>query len=170
MKPQELARLTVETYVKTGRMPEKPDKLDGVDVEKAGTFVSIKTKDDELRGCIGTVAATKESIIDEIMNNAVSSAFHDPRFNPVKEDELPNLKYCVDIMHEPEKVTDFRQLDPKNYGIIISSQTGRKALLLPDLEGLDTIEKQVTACMRKAGIQINDTVTIQRFKAERFSE
>lgn len=170
MKPQELARLTVETYVKTGKMPEKPDMLEGIEVKKAGTFVSIKTKSGDLRGCIGTVQAVRDSIIDEIMNNAVSSAFYDPRFPAVSEDELSNLKYSVDILHEPEKVTDFRQLDPKNYGIIITSNTGRKALLLPDLEGLDTVEKQVAACMRKAGIQVSETVTIQRFKAERFSE
>ncbi|NLF83619.1 MAG: AmmeMemoRadiSam system protein A [Candidatus Gastranaerophilales bacterium] len=170
MKPQELARLTVETYIKTGKMPDKPDKLEGVDVKTAGTFVSIKTMSGELRGCIGTIQAVRDSIIDEIMNNAVSSAHYDPRFSPIKQDELPNLKYSVDILHEPEKVTDFRQLDPKNYGIIISSETGKKALLLPDLEGLDTVEKQLTACMRKAGIQVNEAVTIQRFRAERFSE
>jgi MEMO1 family protein len=170
MKPQELARQTVETYVRTHKTPEITDVLDGIEVQKAGAFVSIKTKEGDLRGCIGTIKATTESITEEIINNAVSAAFNDPRFSPVEEHELKNLRYSVDVLHEAEPVASFSQLDPKVFGIIVISASGRQALLLPDLEGLDTIEKQVSACMRKAVIPVNEKVSIFRFKVDRYSE
>lgn len=170
MKPEKLARLTVETHVKKGKMPEAPAKLTEVEVSKAGAFVSIKTSNNELRGCIGTIQATRDSVIDEVMNNAISAAIRDPRFSPIDQTELDKLKYSVDILHEPEKVTDFNQLDPKIYGIIVSCAAGKQALLLPDLEGLDTVERQVVGCMKKAGILPEEKLFIQRFKVDRFSE
>ena len=169
MKPHELAKLTIEKHIKGDGMPEIPQKLTGVDVNSAGAFVSIKTLDGDLRGCIGTILATRKSVIEEVMHNAISSATKDPRFTPIEEFELDNLQYSVDILHEPERVKSLDQLDPKTYGIIISSESGKQALLLPDLEGLDTIEKQVTACMRKAGIPLNEKISVQRFKVDRYS-
>ncbi|OGI01419.1 MAG: AmmeMemoRadiSam system protein A [Candidatus Melainabacteria bacterium GWF2_37_15] len=170
MRPEEFARLVIENHVKGNGKPELPIKLTGVDVEKAGAFVSLKTLDGDLRGCIGTIAPTRESVVEEIMHNAISSATKDPRFPPVQEFELDSLKYSVDVLHLSEKVSSLDELDPKVYGIIVSSEKGRQALLLPDLEGLDTIEKQVAACMRKAGISLEEKIAVQRFKVDRFSQ
>ena len=170
MRPEELARLTVENYIKKTGKTEIPDKLTGVEVEEAGAFVTIKTLNGDLRGCIGTILATRDSVIDEIINNAISSATRDPRFSPVKESELKNLKYSVDILHKPERVKSLDELNPEIYGIIVSSESNKQALLLPALEGLDTIEKQISACMRKAGINPNEKISIQKFKVDRYSE
>lgn len=170
MKPAELARLTVETYVKTHKIPQSPENLEGVNVKKAGAFVSIKTEENELRGCIGTIFATENSVSDEIINNAISSCTRDPRFLPVTEEELEGLKYSVDILHPPEPVSSVDELDPKNYGIIVISETGKQGLLLPDLEGVDTVEQQITICQHKAGMGRNERYSLRKFKVDRYSE
>ena len=170
MKPQELARLTVESYIKEHKTPEPPAELEDVEVKKAGAFVSIKTKTGDLRGCIGTILSTEESVAQEIIHNAVSASTRDPRFPSMKENELENVKYSVDILHEPERVASIEELDPKNYGIIVQSETGKQALLLPDLEGVDTIEQQIYICQRKAGMQHNEKFSLQKFKVDRYSE
>jgi len=171
MKPTEFAKLTVETFIKEGKLPKMPPSLIGINVDKAGTFVSIKTRDDNnLRGCIGTIFPTKENVIEEIMHNAIAAATKDPRFEAVQRPELDNLRYSVDILFPPEPVTAVDQLDPKNYGIIVASRSGRQALLLPDLEGIDTVEVQLGVCKRKAGIPPNEPIAVQRFKVERYPE
>lgn len=170
MKPEEFARYVIENHIKKEKNLKLPSMLTGVEVHKAGAFVSIKTLEDELRGCIGTISPTEKSVIDEVKNNAIASATKDPRFPPVEPSELEKLKYSVDILYPPEKVRDLKELDPMVYGIIITSQSGKRALLLPDLEGLDTVEKQVAACMRKAGIAFEEKITVQRFKVDRHSE
>lgn len=170
MRPEKFARSIVENYIKQDGEFDIPEKLTDVEVNKAGAFVSIKTFEGDLRGCIGTILATEDSVIEEIKNNAIASATRDPRFPEVKEAELDFLRYSVDILHEPEKVQDINELDPKVYGIIVSSKSGKQALLLPDLDGLDTTEKQLTACIRKAGIKMKEDISVQRFKVDRYSE
>lgn len=170
MKPAELARKTVELYIKERKVISPPDSLDGVEIERAGTFVSLKTLSGELRGCIGTIFPAKATIIEEIIHNAIAASTADPRFQEVQENELDNLKYSVDILFPPEKVSAIEELNPKIFGIIVSSKSGRQALLLPDLEGVNTIEDQVSICMRKAGIPIGEPISIQRFKVVRYSE
>lgn len=170
MKPAELARLTVETYIKTSKTPQEPELLTGVNIKKAGSFVSIKTHDDELRGCIGTIVSTEESIVKEIINNAISAATKDPRFPEIVEEELDYLKYSVDILHPPVRAYSIEELDPKNYGVIVISETGKQGLLLPDLEGVDTVEQQIMICQRKAGMRSNEKFYLQKFKVDRYPE
>lgn len=119
--------------------------------KKAGAFVSIHAKDDTLRGCIGTIGPTQPSLAMEIVANAISAATRDPRFAPLTVAELPGLKISVDVLTEPEKISSVNELDPKKYGVIV--EKGRqRGLLLPDLEGIDTVEEQLDIAMRKAGI------------------
>lgn len=160
-----LARETVESYVRSGkilRVKKLTEEMKG----RAGTFVSIK-KGGELRGCIGTFEPTRPNIAEEVITNAISSATRDPRFFPVTEDELPHLEYSVDILTKPEPVDDIKDLDPKRYGVIVESH-GRKGLLLPDLEGVDTVEKQIEICRYKAGISPKDPVKLYRFEVKRY--
>ena len=134
--------------------------------ERAGVFVSIK-KFGELRGCIGTFEPTRANVAEEIINNAISSATQDPRFPPVNAAELPHLSYSVDILTKPEPVEDKSQLDPKRYGVIVESG-GRKGLLLPDLEGVDTVEQQIDICRLKAGISPDEPIKLYRFEVRRY--
>lgn len=168
MKPEELAKLTVEKYIKEGKKPSAPVSLVGVDILKAGTFVSIKTSNGDLRGCIGTIFPTKNTVMEEIIHNAVAASTQDPRFNPIQRFELKDLVYSVDVLHPPEDIKALTELDPELYGIIIASQSGGQALLLPALEGIETVDDQVAICMRKAGIASHEPISISRFKVDRY--
>ena len=163
----ELAKKSVETYVREGWIIKPPEPLLPEMAEKAGIFVSLK-KHGQLRGCIGTFMPTCESIGAETIINAVSAATRDPRFNPVEEDELEELTYSVDVLSSPEKVTDVADLNPKKYGIIVASGN-RRGLLLPDLEGVDTVEEQLMITKMKAGILPHEEIEIYRFEVKRYT-
>ena len=165
-----LARQTIERFVKTGEVIAPPDTAAGSDLSaRAGCFVSIKTRAGDLRGCIGTIDPVKDSLAEEIITNAVSAATRDPRFPPVRADELPNLKYSVDVLSAPEPCTP-GDLDPKTYGVIVEDESGRRGLLLPNLEGIKDAAEQVEIASRKAGIRPGPPVKLFRFRADRYSE
>lgn len=161
-----LARISLETYVMTGKYAKLPDNLPKEMTErKAGVFVSLK-KHGSLRGCIGTIAPVTTSIAKEILRNAVSAAVEDPRFAPVSVSELEELVYSVDVLSEAEPIQSMKELDTTRFGVIVSS--GRKrGLLLPNLEGIDTVEQQVSIAKKKAGIYENESFTMERFEVVR---
>lgn len=161
-----LARLTVESYVRTGQKPAVPAwATDEMRERRAGVFVSLH-KEGRLRGCIGTIQPTKGSIAEEIIGNAVSASTRDPRFDPVTEKELDLLEIHVDVLSEPEVISGPEQLDVKRYGVIVSSGY-KRGLLLPDLDGVDTVSEQVAIAMRKGGITARDKITLERFEVVR---
>ena len=162
-----LARETIENYVKQGKIITPPKDLPEEMInQKAGVFVSLK-KFGDLRGCIGTFIPAQENIAQEIIKNAISAAIDDPRFSPVTISELEDLSISVDVLSAPEEVKDISQLDPKKYGVIVSSGY-KKGLLLPDLEGVDTAEYQIDIAKRKAGIYPNEKVKLYRFEVKRY--
>ena len=120
-----------------------------------------------LRGCIGTILPTTGSIAQEIANNAIKAAVSDPRFDLVSEDELPFLEINVDVLGDPEDIESKEQLDVKRYGVIVSTSDGRRGLLLPDLEGVDTVDYQVAIAMQKGGISPDEKYYLQRFEVVR---
>jgi len=165
-----LARHTIETFITTGTIITPPDDLPDELTARAACFVSIKTRDGELRGCIGTIEPEKNTLAEELIANAISAATLDPRFAPIHADELPNLKYSVDVLSQPELVRQ-DDLDPNIYGVIVEDQDGgRRGLLLPNLEGIDTSVKQVEIASRKAGIAPGTEVKLWRFRAARHRE
>lgn len=162
--PVALARRAIETYVRTRRVID-PEPAEGLLATQAGAFVSLH-RNHELRGCIGTVAPTAPTLAQEIVHNAIQAATADPRFPPLSPDELDDLEISVDVLHEPEPCS-FDDLDPKQYGVIVSADW-RRGLLLPDLEGVDTPEQQVAIAMRKAGIAPGERVRLERFRVDRY--
>jgi AmmeMemoRadiSam system protein A len=160
-----LAKRTVEGYVRKGKVvPVK--RLTPEMKPKAGVFVSIH-KGGELRGCIGTIEPQRNNVAEEIMVNAISSASRDPRFYPVTADELKELEYSVDVLTKPRAVKSRKRLDPKRYGVIVEAG-GRRGLLLPDLEGVDSAEEQIDICRQKAGIAPDEPVRLYRFEVKRY--
>ena len=145
----ELAKRAIEEYVMNGKMISQPETLTPEMEEQLGVFVSLK-KHGQLRGCIGTFMPVCKNAAEEIIRNAVSAATEDPRFPPVAKEELSSLKYSVDLLSTPEKVDHMNELDPKKYGVIVASH-GRRGLLLPDLEGVDSAEEQIRIAKMKAG-------------------
>jgi len=165
-----LARLTIETFITHGTVITPPDHLSDLLSQRAACFVTIKTRNADLRGCIGTIEPAKDTLAEELITNAISSATRDPRFPPVREDELPNLKYSVDVLSAPEPAQP-EDLDPNQYGVIVEQEDGtRRGLLLPHLEGVDTVTKQIEIAARKAGIAPGTRVKLFRFRADRYSE
>lgn len=160
-----LARQTLETYVKTGKKIKLPADSP-LTKQKAATFVSLKV-DGQLRGCIGTLEPVRENIAGEIMENAISAGIHDPRFRPVTADELPTLTYSVDVLSEAEEVRGPADLDHRKYGVIVQSGH-RRGVLLPDLEGVDTVEEQLSIALQKAGISPQEPYKIFRFLVQRY--
>jgi AmmeMemoRadiSam system protein A len=161
-----LARLSLETYVKSGKYAKLPDNLPEEMIKnRAGVFVSLK-KYGQLRGCIGTISPVTGSVADEIVRNAVSAGLEDPRFPPVSEEELDDLVYSVDVLSEAEPIDSMDDLDVKRYGVIVSSGH-KRGLLLPNLEGIDTVQKQVAIARRKAGILDNEEIKLERFEVIR---
>jgi AmmeMemoRadiSam system protein A len=168
-----LARYSLENYITMGKRIRRKDLEDGnwSDLEdamfnkQAGTFVSIH-KDGQLRGCIGTILPTCSCIADEIMQNAISAGTNDPRFPMIKEDELPYLEMSVDVLNAPEPIDSPDQLDVKRYGVIVSH--GRKrGLLLPNLDGVDSIEQQIDIARQKGGIREDEDYSLERFEVIR---
>ena len=133
---------------------------------RAGVFVTLR-KCGELRGCMGTYEAAQENIALEIIENAISAGFRDPRFHPLSPDELAGLCISVDILKPVERVSDPAELNPSRYGVIVQQGT-RRGLLLPDLEDVITVGEQVAIARQKAGIGNGDPVELYRFEVERY--
>lgn len=165
-----LARAAINHYVTTGlkvdfeEVPLRPEFLEVNLNRQRGAFVSIH-KQGQLRGCIGTIEATADHLIDEIIYNGISACSKDPRFHPIEVEELKHLEIKVDILYPRESIESESQLDVKEYGVIVE-QGYQRGLLLPNLEGIDTVEEQISIAKRKAGI-ISGPVKLYRFKVER---
>ncbi len=164
----ELARETIESYVREKRIIQPPKELGPEMQGRAGTFVSLHDSRGNLRGCIGTIEPQQPTVAQEVIQNAISAATRDPRFPPVAPEELEDLDIKVDVLTEPEPIDSMDQLDPKRYGVIVESGW-RRGLLLPDLEGVDTVEYQVEIAMRKAGIRPGEPVQLYRFEVKRYT-
>ena len=162
------ARASPKANVPDGKRSRQPKGLPAEMYDtRAGAFVSIK-KFGELRGCIGTILPCRASLAEEICANAISAAAHDPRFPQVSADELDDLVYDVDVLSVPERIDSEKDLDPRRYGVIVSTADGRRGLLLPDLEGVDTISEQVGIAARKGGIDLGrDPYSLERFTVTR---
>jgi len=161
-----LAREALERYVRGGEQILQgqglPEEMTG---RRAGVFVSVK-KHGNLGGCIGTIAPTQRNIALEIIKNAIASGTDDPRFSPVTESELADLIYSVDVLSAAEPAADRSDLDVKRYGVIVTRGT-RRGLLLPNLEGVDTVDQQLEIACQKAGIHASQNYTMERFEVAR---
>ncbi len=163
----QLARESIEHYVREGKVIRPPKQPTPEMRDKAGVFVSLHSHGGDLRGCIGTFEPATASVAQEVIRNAIAAATEDPRFPPVRSHELANLDISVDVLTSPEPIQSTDQLDPKRYGVIVSSGW-RRGLLLPDLEGVDTVEYQVDIARRKAGIGPHEPVELYRFEVRRY--
>ena len=165
-----LAREAIETFVRTGKSISTPDPPSALLAARAACFVSIKTTDGELRGCVGTIEPIRETLAEELIANAINAATRDPRFDPVTPSELTSLRFSVDILAAPQPA-EFTDLDPKNYGVIVEDESGKlRGLLLPDIEGVDSANQQVSIAARKAGIAPGQPLKLSRFRVTRFQE
>ena len=162
-----LARAVINAWIGERKRFPLPDDLPPEMTERrAGAFVSLH-KDGRLRGCIGTIGPARSCVAEEIAENAISAATRDPRFSPVRPEELDSLEISVDVLSTPEDIRSKAELDVKRYGVIVS-KGARRGLLLPNLEGVDTVDEQVSIALRKAGISEREKeIELQRFEVVR---
>ncbi len=168
----ELARAAVDAYVREHKRIQPPRDLPAEMQAQAGAFVSLHLPDGELRGCIGTIEPQRDNLAEEIIENAISAATRDPRFPPVTPGELAGLDISVDVLTAPEPIDSIRDQDPKRHGLIVQSKRNawQRGLLLPDLETIDTAEKQLHYTrVYKANItDPNEPVQLFRFEVKRY--
>lgn len=161
-----LARTVIEEFVRNGRKIPVPDGLpEEMYTKRAGAFVSIH-KDGRLRGCIGTISSTRNSIAEEIIENAISASTKDPRFYPIETAELASLDISVDILGDTERISSKDELDVKRYGVIVTKGL-KRGLLLPNLDGVDTVDEQISIAKQKAGIAESEKTELERFEVVR---
>lgn len=161
-----IARRALENKIKGRTHLTLPEEFPPGLAKPGAAFVSLKKKG-ALRGCIGTIQPLQNNLVAEIEDNALGAALRDPRFPPVTAGELDELDISVDVLSDPEKIEDISLLDPKRYGVIVRAGM-RSGLLLPDLEGVDTVEQQLQIARRKANIYDDEPVEIFRFEVKRY--
>ena len=166
-----LALETIQTVVK--KQDLKRIKLKEIPVElteKLACFVSIHLLDGSLRGCIGTIDPRENNLFFEIISNSVSAATRDTRFLPIKKAELDELEISVDVLSKPFLVEDIKTLDPEKFGVIVSDGQFSRGVLLPALEGIETVEKQIEIARKKAGLTHVDSsdLSIYAFTSTRY--
>lgn len=165
--PLALARAALSYYLDTGKEMTIPENFPEEWISnQGGTFVSFK-KDNNLRGCVGTISATQPNLAEEIINNAISAGTKDYRFSPITPGEVAELTVSVDVLGDIEDIESEDDLDPLNYGVIVTSGS-KRGLLLPNLEGVDSVEQQIRIAKEKAGIPFFKKVNLQRFKVVRY--
>ncbi len=162
----EIAREALAKKLKRGLAPRPPQTLPDELLEPGAAFVSLK-KRGVLRGCIGTVQPVRKNLAEEIVHNALSAGLNDPRFPPLTAEELDEITISVDVLTEPEKIDDPSQLDPARYGVIVRRES-RTGLLLPNLEGVDTVDQQISIARQKAGIDPDEPLELYRFEVQRY--
>ena len=166
-----LARNSIKYYLTNHQVMVTPPNLPNQLTLRAGTFVSLHIKGSgELRGCIGTFLPTRTNLAEEIIYNAIAAALEVPRFPPVNLRELAQIEISVDVLSEPKSAPIGFKFNPKKYGLIVCSSFGRRGLLLPDIEGVESFEEQERICRLKAGIGPEEKVTYQYFTVRRFKE
>ena len=161
-----LATKAVKHFVESGEISPCPENLPNELKIQSGTFVSIKRKS-RLRGCIGSVLPQTENLAKEIIQNAIYAASRDPRFSPILKSELPDLTFSIDVLSSPEKVKSITELDCRRFGVIVKHD-GQQGILLPNLDGVDTVKKQIQICLEKARLKKESPFEIFRFESKRY--
>src|SRR5262249_45046239 len=168
--PTQLAGAAVEEYIRNRTVIKLPAELPEELKAKAAAFVSIKSAEGKLRGCIGSIYPMYENVALDIVKNAIKAATEDYRFQPVRLNELGSLVYSVDILSAIVAIGDLEGHDPKIYGLLIETAEGRRGVLLPDLEGINTADEQISALRHKIGLYPDTPVKMSRFSVTRFGK
>jgi len=158
----------IENFILKGKVINIPEYIPHQLLEiQAGAFVTLHLENQTLRGCIGTIMPTQKNLALEIRENAIAAATRDPRFNAVSPDELDQIVVSVDILSQPVECKSLDELNPKIFGVIVESGY-KRGLLLPDLEGVDTVNAQLEIAKKKAGIGSYEPVQVFKFEVNRY--
>lgn len=154
------------------RIGQAPAPSSPPSAPRAGVFVTLRVHDTgDLRGCIGRIFPQRISLAEDVADCAVLAATSDPRFSAVQPEELAGLDVEISLLSTPQPVADFAALDAQRYGVIVRSiePKGRTGVLLPAIDGVDSVEEQMAIAMRKANIGVTERVTWERFWIQKAS-
>jgi AmmeMemoRadiSam system protein A len=168
-----LARESIAS-VFAGKRPELTgDAFDDDLRRRAGAFVTL-TQNEELRGCIGSIEPVAPLYL-AVSQSAVNAAFRDPRFHPLRSDELAGIHVEISVMGPIGKVVEVEEIVVGRDGLIIR-RGGYAGLLLPQVAteyGWDRETFLQQTCY-KAGLPRNSWreagTSIEKFAAEVFGE
>ena len=163
---QDLGRRAIETYLRSHQLIEPPEPIPMEWQAPSAAFVTLR-KNGAMRGCVGSTRPTEATAAHELIRYAIASAVRDPRFHPVRLDEVPLLSIRVQLLDPAEPITDITRIDPRTQGIIVRSGD-RQALLLPGIDEVVTPEQQLRAACQKAGIDRHAALQVERFRTRTF--
>ncbi len=161
-----LATNSIRHYLVSGFPLLCPEPLGDEFKQRKGVFVSLK-RNGQLRGCIGSLRPQHENLADEIIHNALKAATQDPRFDSISLQELPEIAVSIDVLSPLEKIDDPALLDCREYGLSVHHQD-KQGVLLPNLDGIDTVQDQLRVCLKKAGIDAAAPYEMHRFQVQRY--
>jgi AmmeMemoRadiSam system protein A len=162
----DIAREAIRTRLSSGQRLV----IRRLEAPAAPVFVTLRSPDGSLRGCIGSLVAAERDVAQETARSAVLAATRDPRFPEVTAEELPGLHIEVSVLMPEEPISGISELDPARYGVVVRDGFGRQGLLLPDVPGVTDAAMQVEIARRKAGIEPEARVTLRRFEVRKFEE
>lgn len=157
----EIARKTVETYIKTGKAPDIKNDLSALE-EHRGVFVTLR-KHGELRGCIGLFSAQGgpasggEPLYKVVAEMAIAAAVKDSRFDPVAQDELKDLEYEISVLSPLKKVDSWKDVEIGKHGVEII-QGSRHGVFLPQVATENNWDRETflsILCAQKAGLPVD---------------
>jgi AmmeMemoRadiSam system protein A len=169
-----IARQSIESMLAGRRAAVTESEADDVLRRPAGVFVTLRTHDGELRGCIGSIVP-REPLVRAVTSSAINAAFRDPRFHPVTAPEMTALELEISVMGPIERVYDVSDIVPGRDGLIIS-RGGNAGLLLPQVAteyGWDREMFLDQTCLKAglpAGSWRRPETKIEKFSAEVFGE
>lgn len=169
-----LAQTSIEYGLRRGApVPVRADELDPPLRAKRGAFVTLK-KQDDLRGCIGSIDA-RRPLAEDVAHNAFAAAFEDPRFQPVQESELSALQIHISVLSAPEPIrfdSEEELLHSIRPGIdgLILSEGSRQGTFLPSVWDALPEPRQFLAHLKlKAGLPLDywsNTLGVARYTTE----
>lgn len=177
----ELVRRTLIRYFSTGKTLQlQPSEVPSKKLTETGACFVTLHKNGNLRGCMGTLEASRPLVFD-VIDNTLNSAFNDPRFPPLSIPELEKVKISISVLSAPKPlpVKDskdlLRKLKPNKHGLIIKKGWARATFLPIVWEQLTTKEEFLGHLCLKAGLEANawqntEGMEFSVYEAEEFAE
>ena len=164
----ETARLAIEQYL-TGQPLNVPALDAGLNASQ-GVFVTLWEPPKKLRGCIGRTQGITPTLTQEVAECAIMAATRDSRFTPLRDTlELQKISIELSLLMPLEEISSSASLDPHRYGVVVMAGP-KRGLLLPNIDGIETVDKQLQIAKEKGKIDALEECQLARFEVLKISE